>query len=89
MGSRKELDQAIDTALEHTKDAQGLVREDLDRELPATNDATIVARRADDLSQLADEAASDTTLATEEDDGAQGSPGVQGADNGEPQQPGR
>jgi hypothetical protein len=64
-----ELDKAIDTALERTKDAQGRVGDAIEQGLPAAGHATTVAHRADDLSELADDAATAARAGRERDEG--------------------
>jgi hypothetical protein len=51
------IDDAIDTAIEHTRDAQDRVAAKLDRGVVDADDAAVVAWRADDLKQLADDGA--------------------------------
>ena len=51
------IDDAIDTAIVHVRDAQDRVVAKLDRGVVDADDAAVVAWRADDLKQLADDGA--------------------------------
>ena len=51
------IDDAIDTAIVHVRDAQDRVAAKLDRGVVDADDAAVVAWRADDLKQLADDGA--------------------------------